>query len=203
MYQKCINLFRIHAMFTMGHVATIFWHCWKLSRLFRNFPDCRETFQTLPKLSRLFENFPDWPENVFKVSRLIGNFPGCLETFQTVQKLSRPKLSRLSQYFPDFSEIFQTVWNISMLSINYPACPETFQTVWNLSSLFGNFKDWPENVHFVHGSVYLELFQDGWKVSVQSGRFMESLVNFVNLCKNFPGAQKLSGQHANECKRCQ
>ena len=27
-----------------------------------NFPDCRETFQTVQKLSRLSENFPDSPE---------------------------------------------------------------------------------------------------------------------------------------------
>ena len=60
--------------------------CKKLSRLFGNFPECPETFQTVQKPSRLFGNFPDCPEtfpNIWKLSRLFGNFPDCLETFQT------------------------------------------------------------------------------------------------------------------------
>ena len=177
MYQKCISF---------AFMPCLQWDTWQqFFDTAGNFPDFSETFQTVEKLFRLFRNFPDCLKTFQTDQKMSLRFPDWLETFKAVWKLSR-----LSQYFPDFSEIFQTVWNISMLSINYPDCPETFQTVWNLSSLFGNFKYWPENVHFVHGSVYLELFQDGWKVSVQSGRFMESLVNFVNLCKNFPGAQK-------------
>ena len=36
-----------------------FSHCWKLSRLSGNFPDCSETFQTVWKVSEQSGNFPD------------------------------------------------------------------------------------------------------------------------------------------------
>ena len=51
----------------------------KVSRLFGNFPDTLESFQTVRKLSTLSENFPHCQENfqtIWKLSRPSGNLPG-------------------------------------------------------------------------------------------------------------------------------
>ena len=78
------------------------------------------------------------------------------------------KLSRPSGNFPDQLETLQTVRKFSRLSGNFPDCPETFQTVWKLSTL-------------VYSSVQLMLR-------------LHFIGNFVERCKNFPDAQKLSGR---------
>ena len=48
---------------------------------------------------------------------------------------------RLSGYFPDCPETFQTLPKLSRMSRNFPDCPKTFQTVWKLSRAFGIFPD--------------------------------------------------------------
>ena len=105
------------------------------------------------------------------------------KSFLTVQKLSRwsgkfpdspetfytvRKLSTLSRKIPDYLETFRTNYKLSRPSRTFPDRLETFQTVWKLSAL-------------VYSSVQLMLKID----------FMG---NFVNACKNFPDAQKLSGR---------
>ena len=90
---------------------------WKVSILFRNFPDWPESFQTVLKFSRLSGNFPDYPEtfqNIWKRSKLSRNFPDYLETFQTIRKLLR-------------------------VPGNFPGCLETFQTFRKLNRQSGKF----------------------------------------------------------------
>ena len=111
----------------------------KVSRLFRNFPDGLESFQTVHKLFTLFGNFPhcqdffyyletfqtNWKPSgnfpaVWKLFRTSGNFPDRLETFT------------------DRLETFRILWKVSRVSRNFPDCLETFQTVWKLSRQSGN-----------------------------------------------------------------
>ena len=90
----------------------------KVSRLFGNFPDTLESFQTVRKLSTLSENFPHCQENfqtIWKLSGTTGNFPDRLETFQTIWKLSGP-----TGNFPDRLETFQTVLKLCRQSGNSP-----------------------------------------------------------------------------------
>ena len=88
----------------------------KVSRLFGNFPDGLESFQTVRKLSTLSGNFPHCQENfqtIWKLSGPTGNFLDHLETFQTIWKLSGP-----TGKFPDRLESFQTVWELSRLPLS-------------------------------------------------------------------------------------
>ena len=102
----------------------------KVSRLFANFPDGLESFQTVQTLFTLSGNFPHCQETVWKRSGPTGNFPDRLETFQTVWKLSRP-----AGNFAECPETFQTVWKLLRPCRKCSDCPETFQTVWKLSTL--------------------------------------------------------------------
>ena len=138
----------------------------------------RKLFQTVWKLSKKLQDYLELSSlttqklsrlsgnfpYVWKLSRLSGKFPDCPENFQTVRKLFR-----LSKSFPDCKETFQTVLKLSRLSQNFPDCPETFQTVQKLYILSGIFPD----------LCYVLTFFGA---------------NFVDTCKNFPDAQKLSGR---------
>ena len=116
-------------------------------------------------------------QTIWELSRQSGHFPDDLETFQTIGKLSRLSiLSRQSGNFPDNTETFQTKQKLSRQNRNFPDNPEMFKTIWKLSWSSRNFPETP--VIFQTSSGYNE------KKYVPR--------------KNFPDAQKLSGE---QCSR--
>ena len=142
--------------------------------------DVATILQTIKILAGKFPDCLESFQTFWKASRQSGNFLHCLETFHTVKKISRIsgifrtnwKVSRPSGDFPDCLETFRTGWKLSRLSRNFPDCPETFQTGWKLST-------------FVYSSVQLMLR-------------LHFMSNFVDMRKNFPDAQQLSGRR---CRR--
>ena len=76
---------------------------------------------------------------------------------------------RLSRYFPESPETFQTLRKLSRLSGNFGDCPKTFQTVWKLSRQSGTF-------------------QNLFKLMMMFMLYF--MVKFVKKRKNFPDVQK-------------
>ena len=109
------------------------------------------------------------------MSRLSENFPGYPEIFWIIRKISS-----LSGNFPGYPEIFRIIRKISSLSGNFSGYPETFQAIQKLSRSSGKYPAYPEN------------FQTIRKKSRLSGNFPKGPE--TSQC-NFKGyAQKLSGR---------